>query len=236
MAKLLAHRDAPIPSLCHVDPDIPASVDAVFRKMVAKQANDRYQSMTEVIRDLEACQSSSFSGTSGAMPSGIEDPDLQSFLSGLGGPSSNAPTRLATAKPAGVRVNAASEPTMINGNVGVNTDPETMTSVRAEERQKKKRQPQKTTQGIAPPLYRSLRVLLGGAAAAIGLLIAVIILIQTPHGTLQLEILDPEVEVTIKGTELTLSGTDIEPISLKTGEKKLLITRGDLSSRLIHSH
>ncbi len=56
-----------------------------------------------------------------------------------------------------------------------------------------------------------------------------IILIQTPHGTLQLEILDPEVEVTIKGTELTLSGTDIEPISLKTGEKKLLITRGDLS-------
>ncbi len=51
----------------------------------------RYQSMTEVIRDLEACQSSSLSGTSGAMISGIEDPDLQSFLSGLGGPSSNAP-------------------------------------------------------------------------------------------------------------------------------------------------
>ena len=229
MSKLLAHRDAPIPSLCRADPDIPASVDSVFRKMVAKQSNDRYQSMTEVIRDLEGCQSGSSPRISGAAPSSHGDPSLQSFLSNLGASSSNVPTQLVTAPAAGVKVNAASEATMINGDIGVNTDPETITSVRAEERQKKRSRRLEATQAIAPPLHRNPRVLLGGAAAAIVLLIAVIILIQTPHGTLRVEILDPEVEVTIKGTELTLSGTDIEPISLKTGEKNLVITRGDLS-------
>ncbi len=47
MAKLLAHRDAPLPSLG----DTP--VDHVFRKMIAKRPEDRQQSMAEVISDLE---------------------------------------------------------------------------------------------------------------------------------------------------------------------------------------
>lgn len=55
MAKLLAHREASIPSLpknCNA----PASLDAVFQKMVAKKPADRYQTMTDVLADLEACQ------------------------------------------------------------------------------------------------------------------------------------------------------------------------------------
>jgi serine/threonine protein kinase len=87
MKKLLAHRDAPIPSLCKARPDVPASVDAIFRHMVAKHPADRYQTMSEVIAALEACRI----GKSGpaeialAPPELAEgDPGLASFLRNIG--------------------------------------------------------------------------------------------------------------------------------------------------------
>jgi serine/threonine protein kinase len=54
MAVLLMHRDAPIPSLTAHRPDVPAELEAVFRKMVAKKADDRYPTMGDAIRALEA--------------------------------------------------------------------------------------------------------------------------------------------------------------------------------------
>ena len=55
MAKLLAHREQPIPSLRATCPNVPEPVEAVFQKMVAKRVADRFQSMTEVIVELEQC-------------------------------------------------------------------------------------------------------------------------------------------------------------------------------------
>lgn len=57
MAKLIAHREFPIPSLRDVCPDAPEQLDAVFQKMIAKTTEDRFQSMTEVIAALEQCRS-----------------------------------------------------------------------------------------------------------------------------------------------------------------------------------
>jgi serine/threonine protein kinase len=53
MKKVLAHRDHPIPSLCAVRSDVPAGLDAVFQKMLAKRPDQRPQSMEEVITALE---------------------------------------------------------------------------------------------------------------------------------------------------------------------------------------
>jgi serine/threonine protein kinase/DNA-binding NarL/FixJ family response regulator len=58
MATLLKHREAPLPSLRAARADVPADVDAVFRRMVAKAPADRYQTMTEVLQALGAVETS----------------------------------------------------------------------------------------------------------------------------------------------------------------------------------
>src|SRR6476469_1643106 len=55
MRKILAHREAPIPPLREKRSDIPAAVELIWRKMVAKSPDDRQQTMGELIAQLESC-------------------------------------------------------------------------------------------------------------------------------------------------------------------------------------
>jgi serine/threonine protein kinase len=54
--KLLSHRDDPIPSLHDSRDDIPDLLDQIFRRMLAKNPDNRYQSMDEVVGALETCR------------------------------------------------------------------------------------------------------------------------------------------------------------------------------------
>ena len=53
VAKILAHRDQPIPYLREVRSDVPKLLDETFRKMLAKSPTLRHQSMSQVIAALE---------------------------------------------------------------------------------------------------------------------------------------------------------------------------------------
>lgn len=52
---LLAHRERPIPLLRPIRPEIPPALEAICQKMMAKQPEDRYSSMTEVVEAIQAC-------------------------------------------------------------------------------------------------------------------------------------------------------------------------------------
>jgi hypothetical protein len=53
--KFLAHREEAVPSLRQVRPDVPEILEAVFQKMLAKDPQERQQSMGEVIAALAQC-------------------------------------------------------------------------------------------------------------------------------------------------------------------------------------
>ena len=54
MAILLKHRDAEIPTLSAVRSGTPPRLDELFRRMLAKNPDQRIQRMSEVVAELEA--------------------------------------------------------------------------------------------------------------------------------------------------------------------------------------
>ena len=56
MAIMFKHKMAPIPSLVKARPDVPVALDEVFSRMMAKEPADRFQTMAEVVRALEAIE------------------------------------------------------------------------------------------------------------------------------------------------------------------------------------
>jgi serine/threonine protein kinase len=82
MERLLSHRQRPIPSLSNVVNSVPPALDAVFKKMLAKRVENRYQSMREVIVALEACRTTASQPppTSIATADIIDDSQWASFL------------------------------------------------------------------------------------------------------------------------------------------------------------
>ena len=54
IGRILAHRVAPPPKLSGIRNDVPAALDSIFQRMVAKSPDDRFASMEEVVAALDA--------------------------------------------------------------------------------------------------------------------------------------------------------------------------------------
>ncbi len=129
MAKLLAHREQPIPSLQAACPGVTPVLETVFTKMMAKKEEDRYQSMSEVVVELERIRPDQ----DVAGPVGDEEGEDHRRSEFLGG---TKPSRAASGHPPGKPVATAKRPsstvleatiTMADGKI--ETDPKTEQSL-----------------------------------------------------------------------------------------------------------
>jgi serine/threonine protein kinase/formylglycine-generating enzyme required for sulfatase activity len=220
MARLLAHREQPIPSLRAVRGDVPESLDQLFEKLVAKKQADRYQTATELLVDLQSCRTGASIKAVTVAEVATGPDEFQNFLHHLDSP---------TEGPRGGRSNPliTGTKTVARSQATVTSTDETMPPTPASETQRFRRP--KGRKVKSPPWFQDRRLQIASGAAAVLVLLAAVFLFQTPNGTLRVEILDPEVEMTVKGTDLKFHGADLDPVSLKVGEKKLLVTRGDLT-------
>ncbi|MCY2992153.1 MAG: SUMF1/EgtB/PvdO family nonheme iron enzyme [Planctomycetota bacterium] len=81
--KLMAHQTKPIPTLSSVRLEVSPPLEAVFRRMVAKTPGDRYQTIAELIADVEPLRGSmAAAATVGAAV--VEDVKWDEFLGALG--------------------------------------------------------------------------------------------------------------------------------------------------------
>ncbi|MGE0606831.1 MAG: SUMF1/EgtB/PvdO family nonheme iron enzyme [Pirellulales bacterium] len=116
--KLMAHMNAPVPSLSANRPDVPAEIDRVFQKMMAKKPEDRYQQAPELVADLEAWKSEHGDGSSSSatLPGNVE---VTEFLTAMQ-PSS---TGAASTVKSGTKTSVKTEQTAAHLSPEVGTDP-----------------------------------------------------------------------------------------------------------------
>jgi serine/threonine protein kinase len=65
MARLIAHRETPAPKITDVLPNAPKSLNRVLKRMLAKDADNRYQTIGDALRDLRSCLREFQDGISG---------------------------------------------------------------------------------------------------------------------------------------------------------------------------
>ncbi len=214
MAKLLAHRDSPIPSLCAIRSDVPASVDAVFQKMVAKQAKDRYQTMTEVIHDLEACQSgaSSASASSVSATSVLPESNTLSFRTASDAAAESI-TATYQAEPTVTyaQPDVAAEATLLTGNMSEATDPHSLASVSTPGGRKKRRS---SKSDASSSWWQDRRIQIGGGVATVLLLVAIVFAVMKKDDAQTAAAVPdtvPANQEPVKGTPTDTSLAKVEP-------------------------
>ncbi len=234
MKRLLAHRESPIPSLTAAPP----SVEAIFRRMVAKKPQDRYGSMTEVIADLQRCLTSSVTAPV-PIQTPSEDTNFSDFLKMISQPGNSATSAASASPQAATRVtsvqphsdSASADAATVQYREGVSddTDPKTLTSLTgAVDRSRRVNgQHDARASGRSAITTRS-RVVLGASIAVVLLVLGLWEALRTPRGTVQIEITDDQVEVTLGTNGRVVRGKTEEAVKLPVGEYVLHVQSGEL--------
>ena len=215
MKKLLAHRESSLPSLeglqvdgrglrgeptrtgSAINPQLSA-LNQIFHKLIAKRPEQRYQTMGEVIADLERLQRGEASAptlTAAHTVTSVasEESRIHEFFAGLSAPPS--PTVATKALSANKSLTAEDETlarTLITNLPSTDTDPQTQTRLHESSRPRSRT---KATQAIVSGRgLSSRRNLWIGGGAAIVLLLLVIFVVTRPSGKARVATNDPALD------------------------------------------
>ncbi|MEZ6148312.1 MAG: protein kinase [Planctomycetaceae bacterium] len=221
MERLLAHRDQPIPSVREAvqerddfSTDKWQTLEGIFQRMIAKKPEDRYPSMTDLIRDLDPLvqQVRSFSGSSTATTSPIEKSEQRSQRDLANFDRDTHPNRPSTSS----RTAAPSRLRTTEGD----TDPVTLAETRLA--------PTSTT--AAAPHHRNGKYWLIGAVAVglLALMSGLVLRLNTPAGEVVLTVKDPhaagaEIRVNDKHV-ITIDGVGEQTITITPSEEEQTLT------------
>ncbi|MDA0833293.1 MAG: SUMF1/EgtB/PvdO family nonheme iron enzyme [Planctomycetota bacterium] len=180
MEKLVAHRESVIPSLREQLPSevstrsISHALDHIFQKMIAKKPADRYQTMTEVIADLEKCQrGEAVAPELSSIRS--EDSQLKSFLQEIGSRPSRILPSSESSKPTGKTAPNRGVTAMKEASgekPAADTDPHTLTRMTKADLHK----PITAVADSSPPWWKQRKLqLAAGIPAAVVMLVVMII-------------------------------------------------------------
>ncbi|HET6881219.1 MAG TPA: family 16 glycoside hydrolase, partial [Pirellulales bacterium] len=234
---LKAHHEREPKPLNLVRPDVPVELATIVAKMMAKDPAKRYQTPIEVAKALvpffkpgqaPAAPSPAkprteeeypqFAMETAARPQATTPPaalgqPLPALPPSIGHPPTPLPVPVAPIATAPVPVTAATPPPAAKPVelLGLSIDTHRPAAKR------------RNGWSSLPPWQRWTA--LGGAAAA--LLLGVVLLVRTPHGTVEIAFSDTnaKVDVNIDGNHIDIAGLD-KPLSLEVGEHQLKV-KGD---------
>ena len=215
MNKMMAHANQPPPDLRTLRRDVSEQLNTTFQKMVAKSPNDRQQSMTQVIVELQSC----LGGES-------NQSELPTITQSIGATDANSGSQL---------TNLFDEftPTDSTENTGSTAVLEQTIDVQKSASSDGALEPtvELPAKGKPSPVKtKSRRALLIGLCV-LGLLVllgVMTIFLRTPNGIVRIEVMDPTLEVVVDSTGAVIKGEKkFEEIKLVPGKDKLKIKRGE---------
>jgi serine/threonine protein kinase len=191
IARLMLHRDGPLPSLVKERDDAPWPLEQALHKMIAKRVQDRYQTMDEAIGALAPFGGNAMAGgaSPGSSPSVSHNADLASFMQSMntgGGTKTNISAT--QAKPAtSTNLDATAQFTAPEAG----TDPKSQVLPKSATLPK----PQPATKGAAKkpakPGNNKTKLIAGGALVGLLLLAGIIVKIRDKDGNVVAEVNAP---------------------------------------------
>lgn len=214
--KMMALAIEPAPPIQSRRADIPDGLAAIIHRLLEKNPADRYATPDEVAEALAPyCAGANLAGllaSAGLQPPAGEEhkSDTRPHVSAG---SVNTADLAAPAAALAAQANGgqADMPGVVApAAVGLGTLP--------------------TKSHRAGSVTRKKAFIALAAVGALAVLAAVmVVFIQTPTGTLRLEINDPTIAVRVQGTDVVLTKANQESIRLKPGEQTLMVQRGNFT-------